>query len=40
MNLWWDYYGAVAVLDARLLGQSSSLVAEPAKGDRRFRHED
>src|SRR6476469_7559649 len=40
MNLWWDYSALWQSSMLKLLGQTSSPVAEPAKGDRRFRHED
>ncbi|MEO8565635.1 MAG: class I poly(R)-hydroxyalkanoic acid synthase, partial [Betaproteobacteria bacterium] len=40
MNLWWDYSALWQSSMLKLLGQSSTPVAEPAKGDRRFRHED
>lgn len=40
MNLWWDYSALWQSSMLKLLGQSSTPVAQPAKGDRRFRHED
>jgi polyhydroxyalkanoate synthase len=40
MNLWWDYSALWQSSMLKLLGHSSTPVAEPAKGDRRFRHED
>src|SRR6476469_5235933 len=40
MNLWWDYSALWQSSMLKLLGQTSAPVAEPAKGDRRFRHED
>ena len=40
MNLWWDYSALWQSSMLKLMGQTSAPVAEPAKGDRRFRHED
>ncbi|HEY2864882.1 MAG TPA: class I poly(R)-hydroxyalkanoic acid synthase [Casimicrobiaceae bacterium] len=40
MNLWWDYSALWQSSMLKLLGQSPTPVAQPAKGDRRFRHED
>jgi polyhydroxyalkanoate synthase len=40
MNLWWDYSALWQASMFKLMGHSSTPVAEPAKGDRRFRHED
>src|ERR1700681_4570865 len=40
MNLWWDYSALWQSSMLKLIGQTSAPVAEPAKGDRRFRHED
>ena len=40
MNLWWDYSALWQSSMLKLLGQTATPVAEPAKGDRRFRHED
>jgi polyhydroxyalkanoate synthase len=40
MNLWWDYSALWQSSMLKMMGQTSSPVAEPAKGDRRFRHED
>src|SRR4029079_8417740 len=40
MNLWWYYSALWQSSMLKLLGQTSAPVAEPAKGDRRFRHED
>jgi polyhydroxyalkanoate synthase len=40
MNLWWDYSALWQSSMLKLLGRSPTPVAEPAKGDRRFRHED
>ncbi len=40
MNLMWDYSALWQSSMLRLLGQSPAPVVEPAKGDKRFRHED
>ena len=40
MNLWWDYLALWQSSMLKLMGQTSAPVAEPAKGDKRFRHED
>src|SRR6478609_7224679 len=40
MNLWWDYSALWQSSMLKLMGQTSVPVAEPMKGDRRFRHED
>jgi polyhydroxyalkanoate synthase len=40
MNLMWDYSALWQSSMLRLLGQSPGPVVEPAKGDKRFRHED
>jgi polyhydroxyalkanoate synthase subunit PhaC len=40
LNLMWDYSALWQASMLRLLGQSPGPVVEPAKGDKRFRHED
>jgi polyhydroxyalkanoate synthase subunit PhaC len=40
MNLMWDYSALWQTSMLKLLGQSPGPVVEPAKGDKRFRHED
>src|SRR5436190_2064565 len=40
MNLWWDYSALWQSSMLKLMGQSAAPVAEPAKSDKRFRHED
>jgi polyhydroxyalkanoate synthase len=40
MNLWWDYSALWQSSMLRFMGETPSPVAEPAKGDKRFRHED
>src|SRR5450631_3644670 len=40
MNLWWDYSALWQASMLKLMGQSPAPVAEPAKGDKRFRHDD
>ena len=40
MNLWRDYSALWQASMLKLLGQSPAPIAEPAKGDKRFRHED
>src|SRR5216683_2191033 len=40
MNLWWDYSALWQSSMLKLMGQSSAPVAEPARRDKRFRHED
>jgi polyhydroxyalkanoate synthase len=40
LNLWWEYSALWQASMLKLLGQSASPVAEPAKSDKRFRHED
>jgi polyhydroxyalkanoate synthase len=40
MNLWWDYSTLWQSSMLKLMGQSAAPVAEPAKSDKRFRHED
>src|SRR5947207_13212604 len=40
MNLWWDYMSLWQSSRLRMIGAASDPVVEPAKGDKRFRHED
>jgi len=40
MNLWWEYMMLWQASTAKLLGGAAEPVAAPAKGDKRFRHED
>ena len=40
MNLWWDYMSLWQSSMLRMMGQPSRPVAEPAKNDKRFKHED
>jgi poly[(R)-3-hydroxyalkanoate] polymerase subunit PhaC len=40
MNLWWEYMSLWQASTAKLLGGAPDPVAEPVKGDKRFRHED
>src|ERR1700675_3709702 len=40
MNLWWDYSALWQSSLLRFMGETPSPVAEPVKGDKRFRHED
>jgi polyhydroxyalkanoate synthase len=40
MNLWWEYSALWQSSMLKLLGHSTSPVAEPAQSDKRFRHED
>jgi polyhydroxyalkanoate synthase len=40
MNLWWDYSSLLQSSMLRIMGQSPGPVVEPAKSDKRFRHED
>ena len=40
LNLWWDYTALWQSSMLKLLGQSAAPVVEPAKGDKRFKHED
>ena len=40
MNLWWDYSALWQSSVLKMMGQSAAPVAEPAKSDKRFRHED
>src|SRR2546428_5846798 len=40
MNLWWEYSALWQSSMLKLMGQSTAPVVEPAKSDKRFRHED
>jgi polyhydroxyalkanoate synthase subunit PhaC len=40
MNLWWDYSALWQTSMLKFMGQTPAPIAEPAKGDKRFRHED
>jgi polyhydroxyalkanoate synthase len=40
MTLWWDYMSLWQASLMRMMGGPASPVAAPAKGDKRFRHED
>ncbi|HET7098078.1 MAG TPA: class I poly(R)-hydroxyalkanoic acid synthase, partial [Casimicrobiaceae bacterium] len=40
MNLWWEYMSLWQASTAKLMGGAPDPVAEPTKGDKRFRHED
>ena len=40
MNLWWDYSSLLQASMLKIMGQSPGPVVEPAKSDKRFRHED
>jgi poly[(R)-3-hydroxyalkanoate] polymerase subunit PhaC len=40
MNLWWEYSALWQSSMLKLMGHSTSPVVEPAKSDKRFRHED
>jgi polyhydroxyalkanoate synthase len=40
MNLWWDYMALMQNSTLRMLGMKPGPVAEPSKGDKRFKHED
>jgi len=40
LNLWWEYSALWQASMMKLLGQDAGPVAEPAKTDKRFRHED
>ncbi len=40
MNLWWDYMNLWQGSMLKMMGGHSEPVAVPAKGDKRFRHED
>jgi polyhydroxyalkanoate synthase len=39
MNLWWDYMSLWQSSVLKMLGAPAEPVVEPAKGDKRFRHE-
>jgi polyhydroxyalkanoate synthase len=40
MNLWWDYMSLWQASLLKMMGASAGPVAIPAKGDKRFKHED
>jgi polyhydroxyalkanoate synthase len=40
MNLWWNYMSLWQSSMLRMMGAPAEPVAEPAKGDKRFKHED
>jgi polyhydroxyalkanoate synthase len=40
MTLWWDYMNLWQTSTLKLLGAPMGAIAEPAKGDKRFKHED
>ena len=40
MNLWWEYMSLWQASTTKLLGGVADPVAAPAKGDKRFKHED
>ena len=40
LNLWWDYMSLWQSSMLRMIGAPAEPVVEPAKGDKRFRHED
>ena len=40
MNLWWDYMSLWQSSMMRAMGTRGEPVAAPAKGDKRFKHED
>src|ERR1700746_2541633 len=40
LNLWWEYSALWQASMMKLLGQDAGPVAEPAKTEKRFRHED
>ena len=40
MKLWQDYWSLWQTSVMKLMGQQSAPIAEPARGDRRFKHED
>jgi poly[(R)-3-hydroxyalkanoate] polymerase subunit PhaC len=40
MNLWWDYMHLWQASTMKMMGAAAEPVAEPNKGDKRFRHED
>jgi polyhydroxyalkanoate synthase len=40
MNLWQDYWALWQRSMLKLMGHDAPAIAEPARGDRRFRHED
>ena len=40
MTLWWDYMNLWQSSTLKLLGAPTAAIAEPNKGDRRFKHDD
>jgi polyhydroxyalkanoate synthase subunit PhaC len=40
MTLWWDYMNLWQTSTLKLLGAPMGSIAEPTKGDKRFKHED
>ena len=40
LNLWWEYMSLWQSSMLRMIGAPAEPVAEPAKGDKRFKHED
>ena len=40
LNLWWEYSALWQASMLKLLGANTAPIAEPAKSDKRFRHED
>jgi polyhydroxyalkanoate synthase len=40
MTLWWDYMNLWQSSTLKLLGAQAPTIAEPAQGDKRFKHED
>jgi polyhydroxyalkanoate synthase len=40
MNLWWDYMSLWQSSALRMMGAAAGPVVTPAKGDKRFKHED
>jgi polyhydroxyalkanoate synthase len=40
MTLWWDYMNLWQSSTLKLLGAPMASIAEPAKGDKRFKHDD
>ena len=40
LNLWWDYMSLWQSSLLKMMGATADPIAQPAKGDKRFRHED
>jgi polyhydroxyalkanoate synthase len=40
MNLWWDYMNLWQTSMLKMMGAPAEPIAEPAQGDKRFKHED